>query len=472
VIWNVFVSLPLNATTSGYLQEILPQIASAKAICLLTVEPDQGLAAVTPAAVQELASTITTYEKAGASFMIRYAHEMNGNWFVWGQQPAAYIASHQLVAGILRNSSCGVAMVWGPNAASGGYPWTSAYSDKTAQSPAPVPGSADFKAMDTNGDGTITSADDPYLPYYPGDAWVDWVGMSSFHFGGPSYPYTLNQQPAPNAFTNGFTGTGLNDFYGRFSSDTVHMKPMVITETSAMYNPSNTATPGNTNFDIKQVWWQQVFNVQGASAQGPDMSVSFPNIKAVMWFDELKKEAQAGGAVIDWRFTGNQQIQSGLGMYIQTPAKSTGQKYWLQLSDYVSSGAGITCSGSPAATATSSSTTATSNTTTSSTTTTAQKSTTPAAQATPAPPTIQGSTPQATPAQSTIQGSTPAATTAATPAATTTPTPAATPRAASQTIQSTATYSSTTPTTTTAAAGSTSSQIANLAGLIGRRLLA
>jgi hypothetical protein len=51
--------------------------------------------------------------------------------------------------------------------------------------------------------------------------------------------------------------------------------------------------------------------------QGPDMSVSFPNIKAIMWFDELKVEAQAGGAVIDWRFTGNQQIQSGLGIYLQ-----------------------------------------------------------------------------------------------------------------------------------------------------------
>jgi hypothetical protein len=39
----------------------------------------------------------------------------------------------------------------------------------------------------------------------------------------------------------------------------------VITETSAMYNPSNSA--GSSNFDIKQNWWQQVFNVQGASAQ-------------------------------------------------------------------------------------------------------------------------------------------------------------------------------------------------------------
>lgn len=63
VIWNVFVSLPLNATTISYMQSTLPQIAAAKAICMLTVMPDQGLAAVTPATVQELATYITTYEK-------------------------------------------------------------------------------------------------------------------------------------------------------------------------------------------------------------------------------------------------------------------------------------------------------------------------------------------------------------------------------------------------------------------------
>ena len=32
--------------------------------------------------------------------------------------------------------------------------------------------------MDTNGDGVVDNLDDPYLPYYPGDAYVDWVGMS------------------------------------------------------------------------------------------------------------------------------------------------------------------------------------------------------------------------------------------------------------------------------------------------------
>ena len=61
-----------------------------------------------------------------------------------------------------------------------------------------------------------------------------------------------------------FTGSGLNNFYGRFCNDSTHNKPMVITETSAMYNPSNTA--GSTDLAIKQNWWQQVFNVQGDSS--------------------------------------------------------------------------------------------------------------------------------------------------------------------------------------------------------------
>lgn len=75
------------------------------------------------------------------------------------------------------------------------------------------------------------------------------------------------------------------------------------------------------------------------------MSVHFPNVKAILWFDEIKVEAQAGGATIDWRFTGDQQIQSGLGIYIQTPAQSNGQVYWKQLSDFTSSGLATTCSG-------------------------------------------------------------------------------------------------------------------------------
>lgn len=45
------------------------------------------------------------------------------------------------------------------------------------------PGTPDFKAMDTNGDGLLTMADDMYTPFYPGDEYVDWVGLSIYNFG-------------------------------------------------------------------------------------------------------------------------------------------------------------------------------------------------------------------------------------------------------------------------------------------------
>ena len=38
----------------------------------------------------------------------------------------------------------------------------------TSRAPAPVAGSENFKAMDTNADSKIDASDDPYLPYYPG----------------------------------------------------------------------------------------------------------------------------------------------------------------------------------------------------------------------------------------------------------------------------------------------------------------
>ena len=44
------------------------------------------------------------------------------------------------------------------------------------------PGTPDFQALDTNGDKQLTMADDIYTPYYPGDQYVDWVGMSIYNF--------------------------------------------------------------------------------------------------------------------------------------------------------------------------------------------------------------------------------------------------------------------------------------------------
>ena len=46
-----------------------------------------------------------------------------------------------------------------------------------------LPGAAGFPDLDVTGDGVLTSDDDPYAPYHPGDDAVDWMGMSLYHWG-------------------------------------------------------------------------------------------------------------------------------------------------------------------------------------------------------------------------------------------------------------------------------------------------
>lgn len=80
-----------------------------------------------------------------------------------------------------------VAFLWSPNDGSG-YPY-SGYGIVSLPTAASNP--TDFAALDTNKDGVINNQDDPYTPYYPGDQYVDWVGMSIYHYSN-TYPYGAN----------------------------------------------------------------------------------------------------------------------------------------------------------------------------------------------------------------------------------------------------------------------------------------
>lgn len=51
-------------------------------------------------------------------------------------------------------------------------------------------------------------------------------------------------------------GSPLSNVYQRYCIDGVHNKPMVVTETSALYLPNNKV--GNTDLEIKSAWWEQV----------------------------------------------------------------------------------------------------------------------------------------------------------------------------------------------------------------------
>lgn len=68
-------------------------------------------------------------------------------------------------------------MIWNPNTGSG-YPYYG-LTNVTL----PPKGSIDFTLLDTNNDGNISSADNPYLPFYPGSSYVDIISISAYNFG-------------------------------------------------------------------------------------------------------------------------------------------------------------------------------------------------------------------------------------------------------------------------------------------------
>jgi hypothetical protein len=111
---------------------------------------------------------------------VRFAHEMNGSWYAWGQQPAAYVEAYRRVAAAAHAGAPGSPMMWAPNYG-GGYPFAGGRF-------AAVPGTGDARVLDTDGD----------------DA-VDWVGMSLYHWGG-AWPWGENEVPEPGKFLAQLTG--------------------------------------------------------------------------------------------------------------------------------------------------------------------------------------------------------------------------------------------------------------------------
>ncbi|KAI8923817.1 hypothetical protein BC831DRAFT_383903, partial [Entophlyctis helioformis] len=90
-------------------------------------------------------------------------------WKAWGQQPTAFVALWRRVHAALRRDAPQTALVWGPSSGNG-YPYRTITPTTVS--------AADFALLDTTKDGVVDAKDDPYSPYYPGDEFVDWIGMS------------------------------------------------------------------------------------------------------------------------------------------------------------------------------------------------------------------------------------------------------------------------------------------------------
>lgn len=115
--------------------------------------------------------------------MIRFGHEMNGDWYGWGSQPAAYVAAWRHIVSVFRRQgTTNVKWVWSPNVDQGSY---------------------------------------PFARYFPGDSWVDYVALDGYNWG--------------------TSGTGVNRwqtlsqvFSSSYKTITeMSTKPLMITETSS-----------------------------------------------------------------------------------------------------------------------------------------------------------------------------------------------------------------------------------------------
>ncbi|WP_167510404.1 glycoside hydrolase family 26 protein [Paenarthrobacter nitroguajacolicus] len=281
-----FSPFPMSDTDNRNVEAAVEQVRGNGGTLLLTLEPHEGLGEVTKERAGELAMRLDGYNKAGVPVIVRFAHEMNGSWYQWGQKPADYVAAFKVVADAVHQFAPGSDMMWAPNYG-GGYPFSGGQYQAAA-------GTADAVALDTDGDGKVSAADDPYQPYYPGDDAVDWVGMSLYHWGN-TYPWGANVLPEEGKFLQQLTGTyngaggndlGVPDFYTEYGE--ARSKPVAIPETAAL---SIRSRDGADPLSIKQAWWRQLFD--------PAIPRDFPELKMINWFewDKLEVEVKAD---VDW----------------------------------------------------------------------------------------------------------------------------------------------------------------------------
>ncbi|MDF2666859.1 MAG: hypothetical protein K0R81_2709 [Microbacterium sp.] len=276
-IYQRDVAYPLTGAERGYLAGFFEQTAAAGAIAVIAVNPTVPLASLDRADADAFVDTLDEIARpAGAPLFLSFAPDMNTTWVSWGQRPDEYRAAFALFADVVHERLPAAAVVWSPF-------WGGDYPFAAPSAPAP-------SGTDTDGDGALTSADDPYAPYYPGDSVVDAVGLS-LYFDETGGVEARNVVPAPDAFVSrvtGVDGSGAPNFAGTYSSSD---RPLLI-ETAAFYSAS---VGGASELEVKSAWWRQI---EGAVA-----SAQVPSLAAVIWEDTATTRGVVGETVIDWSVT-------------------------------------------------------------------------------------------------------------------------------------------------------------------------
>jgi hypothetical protein len=251
-------------------------------ILLLTVIPTVSLDKLSLRVVEKFAALCRriNYE-LGVPLMVRFAHEMNGNWNPYGQRPMQFVETWKTLTSAIRDATNMTAMLWAPNMAVG-YPFGELAGALDGR---------ELARLDTNGNGRLDVGDDPYTPYFPGREFVDWIGLSIYWFGTNTRDME-NQVPPRDYFLSalhGITATSREmrqpvwDFVEMFPD-----LPIAIPETGAAWYVQGKQTDGEVS--LKQAWWQQTV------ISRPWLSI--PRLKLVQFFEERKLEERG---LVDYR---------------------------------------------------------------------------------------------------------------------------------------------------------------------------
>ncbi|WP_139200610.1 OpgC domain-containing protein [Curtobacterium sp. MMLR14_010] len=298
--YGLEIQYPLDRGAERLLLRSTRAAAAQGATLVVGLEPGVDLRSLTAAdASRANALFERIHRQYGTQLLVRFAPQMNGTWVRWGQQPTQYVLAFRALADAVHTGSSDAAMVWSPSYGAG-YPFGESAGRLRDLS------ATDVERLDTNGDGALTAADDPYGPYWPGDAAVDWVGLSMFSFGkgaatqaaGRDVPLMTNEVPAAGEVEArfderwGYDQQQPQTFSERFAVG--HDRPMVL-DTGALYDH---ALRGADELAVKQGWWGQVF----AAVQ--DRSY----VRAVTFVETNRREPEAGNRLADWRDTADRGV--------------------------------------------------------------------------------------------------------------------------------------------------------------------
>ncbi|WP_248926674.1 stalk domain-containing protein [Paenibacillus hamazuiensis] len=191
---------------------------------------------------------------SGIPIFLRYASEMNGDWVPWHGDPQKYIEKFRLVHDVMAEEAPNVAMVWSP----GDVP---AYSMHA---------------------------------YYPGDDYVDWVGVSLY-----TEPYE-NGDPQQANMQGTSPVERLDELYRTYAD----RKPLMISETAVSHYAH---IPEESFTDWALMNMDRLYNV---------MPHKYPRLKAITWYNVDLKDRESRN---NYLLSANPELKAAYAKLISSP---------------------------------------------------------------------------------------------------------------------------------------------------------